>query len=180
MIRAIAADAVFCAAFLTESLALLSILHGVYGLALGELFIPIMKTWRAATEPLVGFGAAVFSSNPPLWVADAAAIAGVFFFLFFIRQARNAVAPNEDGTYPADAARTRLDAVIDDAIPTVLCAFGAVLLAPTLLPLLTLPVALWLLAKKQLGRPAWFDVSPTYYVNAALLAGVAVALIWFA
>ncbi|WKW52182.1 hypothetical protein [Rhodomicrobium lacus] len=179
MLRAIAADAVFCAALLVESLAVLSILESTFGLAFGELSMPILKAWRAATEPFVGFGAAVFSSKPPGWVVDAAAISGVLFFLFFIRQARNAIAPFEDGTYPPGAVVTRYDALIDDAIPTVLCALGAVVFAPTLLPLLTLPVALWLLAKKQFGRPAWFAVSVTYYVNVAALACLAAAGFWF-
>ncbi|MBT3070808.1 hypothetical protein KKP04_08005 [Rhodomicrobium sp. Az07] len=179
MLRAIAADAVYCAAILVESLALLSILEGAFGLAFGELFIPILKTWRDATEPFVGFGAALFSSSPPVWVVDAAAISGVLFFLFFIGQARKAIAPFEDGTYPPGAVVTRQDAFIDDALPTVLCALGAVLFAPTLLPLLTLPVALWLLGRKLVGRPAWFAVSNAYYVNCALLACVAAAGFWF-
>jgi len=176
MLRAIAADAVFCAALLVESLAVLSILEGTFGLAFGELSMPILKAWRAATEPFVGFGAAVFSSKPPGWVVDAAAISGVLFFLFFIRQARNAIAPFEDGTYPPGAVVTRYDALIDDAIPTVLCALGAVVFAPTLLPLLTLPVALWLLLKRLAGKPSWFEVSPSYYVNLLLLAGIAAAI----
>jgi hypothetical protein len=179
MLRAIAADAVFCAALLVESLAVLSILESTFGLAFGELSMPILKAWRAATEPFVGFGAAVFSSKPPGWVVDAAAISGALFFLFFIRQARNAIAPFEDGTYPPGAVVTRYDALIDDAIPTVLCALGAVVFAPTLLPLLTLPVALWFLAKKQFGRPAWFAVSNAYYVNVAALACLAAAGFWF-
>ena len=45
--------------------------------------------------------------------------------------------------------------------------------APVLLPFLTVPVALWLLVKRLFGKPAWFTVSASYYVNLVLLGAVA-------
>ncbi len=177
MWRAIAADAIFCAALFVESLALLSLLQAVAGLELREEFTPILTSYRAWTAPVSALGASLFAGKPPVWYGDAALIAAVLFFSFFIAQARNATAPYEAESLPAPAGdeATRLEAAIDFTLPAAACAIGAVLTAPTLLAFLTLPVALWLLLKRVFGRRSWFEVSASYYVNVALLASVAAA-----
>ena len=69
-----------------------------------------------------------------------------------------------------------LEAAIDFILPAFVCVIGAVVTAPTLLPFLTLPVALWLLLKRAFGKPSWFKVSPGYYANIVLLAAIAAAI----
>ena len=96
MLRAIFADALFCAALFAESLALLSIFQAMSGLELPEEFTPIMNSYHAKTAPFAAIGSAFFASKPPAWYADAVLIAAVLFFLFFIAQARNAMAPYDD------------------------------------------------------------------------------------
>ncbi len=182
MLMAIVADAIFCAALFFETLALLSILQSVYGLQLGEVFAPIMSFYHAKTAPFVAFGASLFAGKAPIWFADAAIIAAVLFFSFFIAQARRAMAPYDDyGPYaPSREARTLLEGAIDLILPAAVCAIGAAVFAPTLLPYLTLPIALLLLSKKLLGKPSWFEVSPSYYVNVVLLAAIAAAILGLA
>ncbi len=177
MLGAIAADAIFCGAFLVEIAALLSILQAVAGLALPEPFIPILASYHARTAALSAIGASLFAGKPPVWYGDAVLIAAVLFFSFFIAQARNAMAPYDDGGLPALAEEkpTRLEAAIDLTLPAAACAIGTLLTAPALLAFLTLPVALWLLLKRLFGRPSWFEVSASYYVNIMLLAAVAAA-----
>ena len=178
MLRAIAADAFFCAALFVEALALISILQAVAGLELPEEFTPILTSYHARTASLSAIGASFFAGKPPVWYADAVLIAAVLFFSFFIAQARNATAPYEDEGLPAPAAAveaTRLEAAIDLALPAAACAIGAALTAPTLLAFLTAPVALWLLLKRLFGRRSWFEVSASYYVNILILGGVAAA-----
>jgi hypothetical protein len=176
MLRAIFTDAVFCAALFGESLALLSILQSVSSLDLREEFIPIMNSYHAKTAPLSAIGGSLFAGKPPAWFADAVLIAAVFFFLFFIAQARLAMAPYDDQQgVPPDEARG-LEAAIDFILPAAICAFGAAVTAPTLLPFVTLPIALWLLLKRAFGKPSWFRVSASYYVNIALLVAVAAAI----
>jgi hypothetical protein len=176
MLRAIFADAVFCAAVFVESLAVLSILNAVAGVDLREEFTPIMNSYHAKTAPLSAIGASLFAGKPPVWFADAILIAAVLFFLFFIAQARNAMAPYDDpqGT-PAAEARG-VEAAIDFLLPVGVCTIGAVATAPALLPFLTLPVALWLLLKRLFGKPSWFKVSLSYYVNVVFLAAAAAAI----
>ncbi len=176
MLLAMFADAVFCAAFLTEALALVSILQAAHGLELNEAFVPIMRFYHAETAPLLSLGSALFAGKPPIWFADAAIISAVLFFLFFIEQARNAMAPHPDEDGRSSPAPTRLEAAIDLVLPPTICGVGAVFTAPTLLPFLTLPVALVLLLRKAFGRPSWFKVSPSFYVNLLLLAAIAGAL----
>jgi hypothetical protein len=172
MLMAIVADAVFCAAVFAETLALISIFQAAHGLQLNDAFIPVMRAYREKMAPLAGLGT---NFGAPAWVADASLIAGVMFFSFFIAQALNAMAPYDDGQGPSYKP-ARLEAAIDFILPASLCAIGAVLTAPTLLPFLTLPAALWLLMKRVAGKPSWFEVSTSYYVNAALLAVVAAAI----
>jgi hypothetical protein len=176
MLRAIFADAVFCAALFVESLAVLSILNAVAGGDLREEFTPIMNSYHAKTAPLAAIGASLFAGKPPAWFADAVLIAAVLFFLFFIAQSRNAMAPYDDPQGTPTAEARGLEAAIDYLLPAGVCTIGAVVTAPALLPFLTLPVALWLLLKRLFGKPSWFKVSPSYYVNIALLTAIAAAI----
>jgi hypothetical protein len=176
MLMAIAADAIFCAALFVETLALISIFQAANGLPLHDALIPVMRFYHEKTAPLSAFGSLVGAQG---WAADAAIIAAVLFFSFFIKQARNAMAPYDDDHAPTPSAAyaaTRIDAAIDLIFPAAICGIGAAVTAPTLLPFLTLPVALWLLLKRVAGTPSWFEVSPSYYVNLALLACVAAAI----
>jgi hypothetical protein len=175
MLMAIVADAVFCAAFFAETLALISIFQAAYGIELNDALVPVMRAYHDKTAALAAFGSVLFAGKPPAWFAGAVIIAAVLFFSFFIRQARNAMAPYDDGGGKAYAT-ARLDTAIDFILPAAICAIGAGLTAPTLLPFLTLPFALLLILKRLAGRPSWFEVSPSYYVNLALLAGVAAAI----
>ena len=176
MLRAIFADALFCAALFVESLALLSTFQATSGLELPEEFTPIMNSYHAKTAPFSAIGSALFASKPPAWYADAVLIAAVLFFLFFIAQARNAMAPYDDPQAGPVSEAKGLEAAIDFTLPAFVCVIGAVMTAPTLLPFLTLPVALWLLLKRVFGKPSWFKVSPGYYVNIVLLAAIAAAI----
>jgi hypothetical protein len=177
MLMGIVADAVFLAAFFAETLAIISIAHAIYGLALSDAFIPVMRFYHEATAPLAAFGSSLFGA--PSWFADAAIIAAVLFFLFFIAQARNAMAPYDDRGV-ASVKTTRLDATVDFLLPAAFCGAGAAVTAPTLLPFLTLPLALWLLVKRLAGKPSWFEVSRSYYANLALLGAVAAAILAYA
>jgi hypothetical protein len=173
MLMTIVADAVFFAALFTETLALISIAHAIHGLALNDALIPVMRFYRETTAPFAGVGASLFAAPP--WFADAVIIAAVLFFSFFITQARNAMAPYDNGD-GASYKATRLDAAIDSTLPAAFCAIGAAVTAPTLLPFLTIPAALWLLITKAAGKPSCFEVSRSYYVNLALLGCVAAAI----
>jgi hypothetical protein len=172
MLIGIVADAIFLAAFFVETLALLSMAQALHGLTLNDALVPVMRFYAETKAPLAAFEANLFGAP---WFADAAIIAAVLFFSFFIAQARNAMAPydNGDGAFYKP---TRLEAAIDLLLPAVICAIGAGLTAPTLLPFLTLPVALWLVVKRLAGKPSWFEVSPSYYVNLALLGCVAATI----
>ena len=176
MLRAIFADALFCAALFVESLALLSTFQATSGLELPEEFTPIMNSYHAKTAPFSAIGSSLFASKPPAWYADAVLIAAVLFFLFFIAQARNAMAPYDDPQAGPISEAKGLEAAIDFFLPAFVCVIGAVMTAPTLLPFLTLPVALWLLLKRAFGKPSWFKVSPGYYANIVLLAAIAAAI----
>ena len=179
MLRAIFADAVFCAALFVESLAVISIFQSVAGLDLPEGFIPIMNSYHAKTAPLSAIGGVIFASKPPTWYADAMLIAAVLFFSFFIAQAQNAMAPYDDPEAAPIGEVRALESAIDFFLPVAICAIGALLTAPTLLPFLTVPVALWLLLKRMFGKASWFKVSPVYYVNIALLGAIAAAItVW--
>ncbi len=176
MLRSIFADAVFCAVLFVESLALLSIFQAAAGVELRDEFTPIMSSYHAKTAPVLAIGATLFAGKPPAWYADALLIAAVLFFLFFIAQARNAMAPYDDpGGSPIEEAKG-VEAAIDFLLPTIVCAIGAAITAPMLLPFVTLPIALWLLVKRLFGKPSWFKVSAGYYLNIILLAAIATAI----
>jgi len=176
MLRALAADAIFIAAVLIEVLAALSMLQSGRLAVLREEFVPVLAHYRAEAVPFLAPGANIVWPAAPQWFADASILSAALFFLFFIAQARNATAPHGEahspghGSGPAD----RVEAVIDWALPVAMCGLGALLLAPTLLPVLTLPAALLLGARKLAGSPSWFEVSRSYYVN-ILCVTVAIA-----
>ena len=71
---------------------------------------------------------------------------------------------------------TRSDALIDWLLPAALCALAALVLAPTLLALLTLPAAAFLGFRKLAGQPSWFELSRSYYLN-ILFLGIALGAV---
>ena len=182
MLIAVIADALFLTVLFVESLATLSMLQAFTGLKLREEFTPIIQFYHAKTAPLASLGASLYGAKAQVWFADAILIAFVLFYSFFIAQARNAMAPYE-GDAPATLVSgkpTPLEAAIDFLLPAGVCAAGAAVTAPALLPFLTLPIALWLLLKRLFGRPSWFEVSASYYVNAGVLAAIAAAVLMLA
>ncbi|MGO8955203.1 MAG: hypothetical protein ACLPWS_14425 [Rhodomicrobium sp.] len=178
MFRLLAADAFFVAAVLIEVLAALSLLQSAQFAVLREEFEPVLAYYRAGAVPLLAPGAAIVWPDAPQWFTDASILSAVLFFLFFIAQARQAMAPHPSNgpgvPGPGGWAPDRTEAAIDWALPVALCVLGALLLAPTLLPLLSLPAALFLGVKKLAGHPSWFEVSRSYYVNTLCLT-VAIA-----
>ncbi|MGO9173179.1 MAG: hypothetical protein ACLP7P_14615 [Rhodomicrobium sp.] len=178
MLRALAADAIFIAAVLIEVLAALSMLQSGQLIVLREAFEPVLAYYRTEAVPFLAPGANIVWPAAPQWFADASILSAVLFFLFFIAQARNATAPHREAHSPGhdNGPSDRVEAVIDWALPVAMCGLGALLLAPTLLPVLTLPAALLLGAKKLAGSPSWFEVSRSYYVN-VLCITVAIAAI---
>jgi hypothetical protein len=180
MLGALAADALFCIAVLIETLAALSLLKAAKAITLREELEPMLAFYNLHIMPVLGFGANLLPVRVAGWYPDAAVIAIFIFFFFFIAQARAAMAPfaSESGPSPkSDDVPTPVEAAVDAALPVAACAIGAFLCAPTLLPLLTPPVALWLLGRSLAGHPSWFVISRGYYVNAlAVIAGVALIL----
>src|SRR5262249_43032459 len=100
MLRALSADAIFIAAGRAEIIAALSLLQSGCAIALPEEFEPVLAVYRGQALPFLAAGANAVWPSRPQWFADASVLAGVFFFLFFIAQARNAMAPL-DGSRPA-------------------------------------------------------------------------------
>ncbi len=167
MLRVLAADAVFIAALFVEALASLSLLQSVQAVALREEFEPVLRFYHAKLVPVLAAGANVVWRPAPQWFLDASVLGAILFFLFFIAQARKAMAPYETMQSP-----TRIEAIIDWVLPAVFCAAGALVLGPTLLPLLTLPAALLLGAIRLAGRPCRFELSRSYYVNLLCLGAI--------
>ncbi len=175
MFKALASDAVFIAAIFAEALVLLSLLQSTQAIALREEFEPLLGFYHTELAPALAVGASVVWKDAPQWFTDASVLSAILFFLFCIAQARKAMAP-----YGAIQDLTRIEALIDWVLPVLFCAAGALLLGPTLLPLLTLPAALFLGAARLTGRPWQFELSRSYYANAlclaAVLGGVFIAL----
>ena len=168
MLRALAADAVFLAALFVEALASLSLLQSVQAVTLAEAFEPMLRFYRAELAPMLAIGANVVWHPAPQWFVDASVLSAILFFLFFIAQARKAMAPYE----PAAGQPSRVEAAVDWLLPAAFCAGGALVLGPTLLPLLTVPAALVLGAGQRMGRFLWFELSRGYYFNLFCLAAV--------
>jgi hypothetical protein len=176
MLRALTADAIFIAALFLELAALLSILQSSHAIVPREEFEPVLAFYRAHALPVLALPANVVWNGAPEWFASVSILSGILFFLFFIAQARNAMAPFGGTATPAassSGAADRIEAVIDWALPAAFCASGALVLAPTLLPLLTVPAALILAASKLAGRACWFELSRSYYLNLLCLAAAA-------
>lgn len=172
MLGALTADAVFIAAVFVEVLAALSLLQSVQGIALREEFEPVLGFYRTHIAPVLAYGANVIWGAAPQWFADASILAAILFFLFFIAQARKAMAP-----YEAAASLARAEAVIDWALPALFCALGALVFGPTLLPFLTLPAALFLGLGRLMERPCWFEVSRGYYSNILCLGAALIGML---
>lgn len=176
MLGALAADAIFCATVLVEIMAALSILQGANAIQLREEFEPILAFYHTHAVPVIAFGAGAVPAHTQTWFADATIIATVLFFLFFIKQARRATAPYEAENPFSDAdAPSRGEKIVDWLLPVIVCAAGAFIFSLTLLPFLTLPVALWLILRKAWSS-SWFEVSSAYYAN-VLVLGLGVAAI---
>ncbi|MFZ0572409.1 MAG: hypothetical protein WAM63_18210, partial [Rhodomicrobium sp.] len=148
MLRALTADAIFIATLFIEILAALSLIQARQAAVLREEFTPVLSFYRTEVAPVLGYGANAVWPSPPQWFADASILAAILFFLFFIAQARKAMAP-----YDSLPAQAPIEAVIDWALPAALCAIGALISGPTLLPFLTLPAALLLGIGKLAARP---------------------------
>ncbi len=172
MLAALMADAVFIAAIFAEVLAALSILQWVQAISLREEFGPVLAFYRGQAIPYLAPGAQLFWRPAASWYADACIFAAVLFFLFFIAQARRAMSPLGD----AASGSNRLEALIDWLLPAALCAAAALVLAPTLLALLTLPAAAILGLRRLAGQPSWFELSRSYYLNIVFL-GVALGAV---
>jgi hypothetical protein len=180
MIIAVASDAVFFTALFFEALAVLTILHAAHAIEIQEAFEPILAFYHDRALPVIALGARLLPGNQPPWFASAYVISAVLFYLFFIEQARRAMAPfpllapDPSGDKP-----TPVETALDEILPVGVCALGAFMLAATLLPVATVPLALWIGARGLQGNPTWFNVSRGYYVNLLILgAFVFLALAW--
>ncbi len=167
MLKALAADAAFIAALFIEALASLSLLQSVHAIALREEFEPLLGFYRSQAAPALVPGTNVVWHLAPQWFADVSVLAAVLFFLFFIAQARRAMAP-----YNPSGRVTAIEAAVDWVLPAVFCAAGALVLGPTLLPLLTLPAAFLVWALQLAGKPCWFELSRSYYFNLLCLGAI--------
>jgi hypothetical protein len=167
MLRALVADAAFIASLFVEVLASLSLLQSAGVIALREEFAPLLASYNAKLVPVLAAGANVVWHPAPQWFMDATVLSTILFFLFFIAQARKAMAPYE----PAEKL-TNIEAAVDWLLPVIFCAVGALIPGPTLLPFLTLPAALFLGARRLAGRPSRFELSRSYYVNLLCLGAI--------
>jgi hypothetical protein len=166
MLRALMADAIFIAALFIEILAALSLLESSHAAAFREEFEPVLAFYRTGLAPILGYGASVARHSPPQWYIDASILAAIWFFLFFIAQARKAMAPYEK---PPQGALS--EAAIDWALPVIFCGLGALFAGPALLPFITVPAALYIGFLKLAGKPCWFEISSSYAFNLLCLGG---------
>jgi hypothetical protein len=172
MILAMGRDALFCIALFFEVLAALDILQTAFALKLHEAFEPLFDFYRLRALPVLAFGARLYPGTAPAWFPSAYFLAAVFFFLFCIRQAYSASEPYAKREAIQTERPTPVEAIIDAMLPAVLCACGAVAAAATLLPLLTPLLGLWIAAHTAMGRPCWFEVSRSFYLNIFLLTAI--------
>jgi hypothetical protein len=180
MLRALLADAIFIAAVFIETIAGLSLLQSGHTIVLREELDPVLSVYREQAIPFLAAGANVVWPARPQWFADASLLAGIFFFLFFIAQTRNGMAPYEEA-FPArlgqNGVKSRAERLLDWGLPVVFCLIGALVLAPTLLPFLTVPAAFFLGVRTLLGLPSWFEISRSYYINLLCLAGALLGIL---
>jgi hypothetical protein len=161
MIRGMTGDAIFIMAVFFENLAALSLLERFKAIVMPEAFSPVMALYHTKILPLLVPLAQLIKDETPAWLSDAALIASVLFFHFFIGQTRQAMAPFEG----EGEARDRAEALIDWLLPIAACAIAAIATGPLLLPLLTLPAALALSALRLSGSRPRFKVPSGYYAN---------------
>ncbi len=179
MLKALIADAIFIASLFIEVCAALSLLQSSNAIVLREALEPVLAFYRGHGTPIFAFGAQIIWPSGPEWFLDSTVLSEFFFFLFFIAQARIGMSPySETGAgCEKERAFSRIETLIDWALPIVFCAIGAFILAPTLLPLLTLPAALMLGAKKLLGGRSLFEISASYYLNLLCLGGAVLGIL---
>jgi hypothetical protein len=172
MLGAALLDAVFGLTVLVETLAALSLLRFLSKLPLEGGLDPILSFYNSHLLPVLAAPANL--AGAPGWFMDAYVLSLPLFFLFFIKQARIAMAPyGEPLPAPSlDGGVTRAEAGLDAALPPVFCATGALIASLTLLPLLTPAAAIWLEYRKSRGKPAWFEISRFYYVNLFAVSGI--------
>jgi hypothetical protein len=171
MLTAMLSDALFIGAVFFEALAVLSVLRSWQAMALPEALEPVLMFYREKAIPILAPGTPLVWGASPGWLADASVIAAVFFFQFFILQARRAMAPHGyEGSIYNRKPSERIETLIDWALPGAACAAGALITAPILAPFLTVPAAIILEARRLAGFPSWFQVSKSYYLNLFCLA----------
>jgi hypothetical protein len=167
MLRDLVADAAFIASLFVEALASLSLLQSIQAISLREEFGPLLAFYHVKLAPVLAIGADLVWRPAPQLFVDAAVLSAILFFLFFIAQARKAMAP-----YEPSEPLNKIEAFIDWVLPTVFCAAGAIIAGPTLLPLLSIPAALFLGARRLAGRPGRFALSRSYFVNLLCLGAI--------
>jgi hypothetical protein len=180
MLKALLADAIFIAAVFVETIASLSLFQSCQTIVLREEFEPVLAVYRGQALPFLAVGANAVWPSRPQWFADASVLASVFFFLFFIAQARNGMAPYDEApALPLNQKwnTSRTERLIDWALPALFCALGALILAPTLLAFLTIPTALLLGVRRLLGLSSWFEISQSYYANLLCLGGALLGIL---
>ncbi len=177
MIAALAADALLFIAVFFETLAGVSILRSLNLIRLSKGFDPLLAFYQAKALPVLGLGARLYPATPAFWYADACVLSAFLFYLFFFNQARRASDPLPTINDTPIARRTVREMILDVTLPSAFCIGGAVVASATLLPLLTIPIALTLLVRRLSGNPSWFQVSSRYYANLVILAA-AIAVIY--
>lgn len=167
MLKALATDAFFIAAVFFETFAALSIAESTNLVVLREEFEPILAFYRGHVAPILAAGTHLVYAHPPQWYVDASVLSVFLFFLFFLSQTRSAMAPYEDPSVPglSVSAPRAHEALIDWLLPPIVCAIGALILAPTLLPFLTLPAALVLASGRFEAKICWFHFPRGYFPN---------------
>ncbi len=178
MLKALFADAIFIASLFIEVCAALSFLQSSNAIVFREALEPVLTFYRSHGAPILAIGAQITWPSGPEWFLDLTVLSEFFFFFFFIAQARTGMSPYPEAGAGCEKQRgfSRIEAFIDWALPVVFCAIGAFILAPTLLPLLTLPAAIILGAKTLLGGWSWFVISRSYYLNLLCLGGAVLGI----
>jgi hypothetical protein len=173
MLQAVLLDSIFGLTVFAETLAALSLLLFLSKIPPGGALDPILFFYKSHIVPVIAAPANL--AGAPGWYMDAYVLSLVLFFLFFIKQARIAMAPYGEAlpTPSLNQRVTHAEASLDAALPPVFCAIGALLASLTLLPLLTPVAAIWLRHRKSRGKSTWFEISPFYYVNLFAVAGIA-------
>lgn len=170
MFRSLLKDGLFTALVLLETLALLNIFRVKFAWPLRGELEPVLAFYETSIAPITSFPAHFIFAAARDWYGDAYFVSAVVGFLFFIRQARRAVAPHEaddgrgeDGR--GEDGRGVLESGIDRAFAFAVAGIAAAALSFALLPLLTPLIAVWLGLAKLAGRPSWYQISRSYFWN---------------